>query len=57
MGCEQSSDVYLNVVSVYAPTFRAPGDIVKCLYDELQDSDVWSSVLGHFGIDDLERTC
>ena len=37
-GLRRSSDVYLTVVSVYAPTFRAPGDIVKCFYDELQDT-------------------
>ena len=37
-GLRQSSDVYLTVVSVYAPTFRAPGDIVKYFYDELQDT-------------------
>ena len=81
-GLRRSSDVYLTVVSVYAPTFCAPGDIVKHFYDELQDtlnrisssdlllvlgdlntrvglrsrdSDVWSSVLGHFGIDDINQ--
>ena len=70
------------MVSVYAPTFRAPGDIIKHFYDVLQDtlnhisssdlllvlgnlytrvglrsrdSDVWSSVLGHFGIDDINQ--
>ena len=81
-GLRRSSHVYLTVVTVYAPTFRAPGDIAKRFYDELQDtlnhlsssdlllvlgdlnarvglrsidSDVWSSVLGHFGIDDLNQ--
>ena len=70
------------MVSVYAPTFCAPGDIIKRFCDELQDtlnhmsssdwllvlgdlntrvglrsrdSDVWSSVLGHFGIDDINQ--
>ena len=37
-GLRQSSDVYLSVVSVYAPTFCALGDIVKCFHDELQDT-------------------
>ena len=37
-GLRRSSDVYLTVVSVYAPTFHAPGDIVKRFYDELQDT-------------------
>ena len=73
---------YVSVVCVYAPTFRAPGDMVKHFYDDLQDtlnnihstdlllmlrdlnarvgqrnrdSDVWSNVLGHFGIDNINQ--
>ena len=46
-GLRQSSDVYLTVVSVYA-TFCAPGDIIKCLYDELQDT------LNHISSSDLQ---
>ena len=47
-GLRRSSDVYLTVVSVYAPTyFRAPGDIMKCFYDELQDT------LSHISSSDL----
>ena len=37
-GQRRSSDVYLTGVSVYAPTFCPPGDIVKHFYDELQDT-------------------
>ena len=37
-GLRRSSDVYLTGVSVYAPTFCPPGDIVKHFYDELQDT-------------------
>ena len=81
-GLDQSSDVYLPVVCVYAPTFCTPGDMVKHFHDDLQDtlnnisstdlllvlgdliarvglrsrdSDVWSNVLGHFGIDDINQ--
>ena len=78
-GLHCSSDVFVSVVCVYAPTARAPGDMVKRFYDELQDvlnsilsndfllmlgdlnahvgvrdrsSELWSDVLGCFGIDD-----
>ena len=70
------------MVCVYAPTFHAPGDMVKCFYDDLQDTlnnisstdlllvlgdlnarvgvrnrdfNMWSNVLGHFGIDDINQ--
>ena len=36
-GLRQSHDVFLLAVCVYTPTVRAPGDIVKCFYDDLQN--------------------
>ena len=81
-GLHCSSDVFVSVVCVYAPTARAPGDMVKRFYDELQDvlnsilsndfllmlgdlnahvgvrdrsSELWSDVLGCFGIDDRNQ--
>jgi len=82
-GLRHSSDVFVSVVCVYAPTARTPGDMVKRFYDELQDvlnsipsndfllmlrdlnahvgvqdrsSELWSDMLGCFGIDDRNQT-
>ena len=36
-GLRLSSDMFMSVVCVYAPTVHAPGDMVKHFYDDLQD--------------------
>jgi len=81
-GLRRSRDVFMSVVCVYAPTVRAPGDMTRCFYDDLQDvlsgippsdlllmsgdlnahvgvrdrsSELWSDVLGCFGIKDRNQ--
>ena len=73
-----SSDIYLTVISAYAPTFRAPSHIKEAFWNDLQrclavvpdsdkllmlgdfnarvgyhrsEGDVWSGVLGYYGLD------
>ena len=36
-GVRRSRDVFMSVVCMYAPTVRAPGVMMKCFYDDLQD--------------------
>ena len=81
-GLHRSRDVFMSVVCMYAPTVCAPGVMMKCFYDDLQDllsgippndlllmlgdlnahvgvrdisSELWSDVLGCFGIDDRNQ--
>ena len=37
-GLQWSSDVYLSMIFVYAPTFCATGEMAKHFYDDLQDT-------------------
>ena len=36
-GLHRSRDVFMSVVCMYAPTVCAPGIMMKCFYDDLQD--------------------
>ena len=37
MDCVNLMMFFATVVCVYAPTFRTPGDRIKCFYEDLQD--------------------
>ena len=41
-GLCRSRDVFMSVVCMYTPTVRAPGVMMKCFYDNLQDYRVLS---------------
>ena len=42
-GLRRSCDVFILVICMYAPTVHAPGVMMKCFYDDLQD--LLSSIL------------